>query len=120
MSSDSFPGCLLELEEHAPCIFRLFLLHGLPHTSFPVNAPPSILTNMAFQQSHLWREAATSICREHESPDDLCPLRQALRLLRCRADFDVIVTMGAGDVTMLGPEIIAALNSSAGAPGRPT
>ena len=95
MSSDSFPGCLLELEEHAPCIFRLFLLHGLPHTSFPVNAPPSILTNMAFQQSHLWREAATSICRAHESPDDLCPLRQALRLLRRRADFDVIVTMGA-------------------------
>ena len=33
---------------------------------------------------------------------------------------DVIVTMGAGDVTMLGPEIIAALNSSSGAPGRPT
>jgi UDP-N-acetylmuramate--alanine ligase len=33
---------------------------------------------------------------------------------------DVVVTMGAGDVTMLGPEIIAALNSAAGAPGHPT
>jgi UDP-N-acetylmuramate--alanine ligase len=32
---------------------------------------------------------------------------------------DVVVTMGAGDVTMLGPEIIAALNAAAGAPGRP-
>lgn len=50
---------------------------------------------MAFQQSHLWREATTTICRAHESPDDLFLLRQALRLLRRRADFDVIVTMGA-------------------------
>ena len=33
---------------------------------------------------------------------------------------DVVVTMGAGDVTMLGPEIIAALNAAAGAPGRST
>ena len=33
---------------------------------------------------------------------------------------DVVVTMGAGDVTVLGPEIIAALNATAGAPGRPT
>ena len=31
---------------------------------------------------------------------------------------DVVATMGAGDVTMLGPEIIAALNAAAGAPGR--
>ena len=31
---------------------------------------------------------------------------------------DVVVTMGAGDVTMLGPEIIAALNAAAGGPGR--
>ncbi len=31
---------------------------------------------------------------------------------------DVVVTMGAGDVTMLGPEIIAALNAANGAPGR--
>lgn len=54
-----------------------------------------MLTNMAFHQSRRWREATTSICRAHESPDDLCPLRQALRLLRRRADFDVIVTMGA-------------------------
>jgi UDP-N-acetylmuramate--alanine ligase len=30
---------------------------------------------------------------------------------------DVVVTMGAGDVTMLGPEIIAALNARAGEPG---
>jgi UDP-N-acetylmuramate--alanine ligase len=29
---------------------------------------------------------------------------------------DVVVTMGAGDVTMLGPEIIAALNSTGGRP----
>jgi UDP-N-acetylmuramate--alanine ligase len=32
---------------------------------------------------------------------------------------DVVVTMGAGDVTMLGPEIIAALNARAGEPGAP-
>jgi UDP-N-acetylmuramate--alanine ligase len=32
---------------------------------------------------------------------------------------DVVVTMGAGDVTMLGPEIIAALDSRAGEPGGP-
>ena len=32
---------------------------------------------------------------------------------------DVVVTLGAGDVTLLGPEIIAALNAAAGAPGRP-
>ena len=31
---------------------------------------------------------------------------------------DVVVTMGAGDVTLLGPEIIAALNDRAGHPGR--
>ncbi|MEI6253265.1 MAG: UDP-N-acetylmuramate--L-alanine ligase [Mycobacteriaceae bacterium] len=30
---------------------------------------------------------------------------------------DVVVTMGAGDVTMLGPEIIAALDAAAGGPG---
>ena len=30
---------------------------------------------------------------------------------------DVVVTMGAGDVTMLGPEIIAALNAGSGDPG---
>lgn len=60
-----------------------------------MNRTLSILTNMAFQQSHLWREATTTICRAHESPDDLYPLRQALRLLRRRADFDIVVTMGA-------------------------
>ena len=30
---------------------------------------------------------------------------------------DVVVTMGAGDVTMLGPEIIAAINARSGEPG---
>jgi UDP-N-acetylmuramate--alanine ligase len=30
---------------------------------------------------------------------------------------DVVITMGAGDVTMVGPEIIAALNARAGKPG---
>jgi UDP-N-acetylmuramate--alanine ligase len=30
---------------------------------------------------------------------------------------DVVVTMGAGDVTMLGPEIITVLNARAGEPG---
>ena len=30
---------------------------------------------------------------------------------------DVVVTMGAGDVTMLGPEILSALETSAGEPG---
>jgi len=33
---------------------------------------------------------------------------------------DVVVTMGAGDVTLLGPEIIAAVESAAGASGNPT
>ena len=29
---------------------------------------------------------------------------------------DVVVTMGAGDVTLLGPEIVAALNATGGRP----
>lgn len=49
---------------------------------------------MAFRQSRLWREATTTICRTHESPDALCPLRQAYRLLRRRPAFDAVVTMG--------------------------
>jgi glycosyltransferase involved in cell wall biosynthesis len=54
---------------------------------------PSILTNLAFHQSRTWREAVTTICREGESPDDLGAFRQALRLLRLRSRFDVVVTM---------------------------
>ena len=56
---------------------------------------PSILTNMAFHQSRTWREAVTSICAGEETPDDLCPWTQAVRLLRLRSRFDVVVTMGA-------------------------
>ena len=55
---------------------------------------PSILTNMAFRQSPAWTAAATSICRGAETPDDLPPLRQALRLFRLRRTFDAVVTMG--------------------------
>lgn len=55
---------------------------------------PTILTNMAFRQSRSWTAAATSICRGDETPDDLPPLRQALRLLRLRRQFDAVVTMG--------------------------
>ncbi len=50
---------------------------------------------MAFLQSRTWREAVATICREDESPDDLCPFQQAFRLLRRRKDFDVVVTLGA-------------------------
>ena len=55
---------------------------------------PSILTNMAFRQSRTWREATATICRENESPDDLCPVRQAFRLLKRRNQTDAVVTMG--------------------------
>jgi len=55
---------------------------------------PSILTNLAFHESRNWRESVTSICREQESPDDLCPLKQAFRLLKNRSQYDVVVTMG--------------------------
>ena len=55
---------------------------------------PSILTNMAFQQSQVWREATSTICRSDESPDQLGSWRQGLRLLRRRRRFDVVVTMG--------------------------
>lgn len=70
----------------SPC-FASFSTH--------VNPSPSILTNMAFRQSRVWSEAATSICREGETPDTLGPLRQAFRLLKHRPRFDVVVTMGA-------------------------
>jgi glycosyltransferase involved in cell wall biosynthesis len=59
-----------------------------------MNRMPTILTNMAFAQSRVWREAATTICRVGESPDDLGALRQAVRLLRLRRRFDAVVTMG--------------------------
>ena len=59
-----------------------------------MNEPPSILTNMAFHQSRLWRDSVESICRQGESPDDLGALRQAYRLLRRRPAFDAVVTMG--------------------------
>ncbi|HPC20076.1 MAG: glycosyltransferase family 4 protein [Kiritimatiellae bacterium] len=49
---------------------------------------------MAFWQSQVWRDATTSICRKEESPDELCPCRQAFRLWRLRPRFDVVVTMG--------------------------
>ena len=55
---------------------------------------PSILTNMAFRQSRTWAAATTSICRGDETPDDLPPLRQALRLFKLRREFDAVVTMG--------------------------
>jgi glycosyltransferase involved in cell wall biosynthesis len=55
---------------------------------------PSILTNMAFHESRTWRKSVTSICREQESPDDLCPLKQVYRLLKNRSHHDVVVTMG--------------------------
>lgn len=55
---------------------------------------PSILTNMAFRQSRQWLAATTTICRADESPDDLAPWRQAVRLLKRRARFDAVVTMG--------------------------
>ncbi len=71
-----FPGC--------------FLLHCSRH----MNRSPAILTNMAFRQSRTWTAATTSICRGDETPDDLCPVRQAFRLLKLRKKFDVVVTMG--------------------------
>ncbi len=59
-----------------------------------MNPPPAILTNLAFHQSAEWRESVTTICRGGESPDGLGAWRQAVRLLRNRPRFDVVVTMG--------------------------
>ena len=59
-----------------------------------MNQAPSILTNLAFHQSRVWREAVTTICRTDESPDDLCPVRQAFRLLKLRSRHDAVVTLG--------------------------
>jgi glycosyltransferase involved in cell wall biosynthesis len=56
---------------------------------------PTILTNMAFAQSPLWTQSTTSICRDGETPDELGSMRQALRLLRARRRYDIVVTMGA-------------------------
>lgn len=53
-----------------------------------------ILTNMAFFESAIWSAATTSICREGESPDALCPMRQVFRLVKQRRRFDAVVTMG--------------------------
>ena len=39
--------------------------------------------------------------------------RELQRMLKDLTPGDVVVTMGAGDVTMLGPEIIAALHAKA-------
>lgn len=58
-----------------------------------MNRNPAILTNLAFHESPTWREAVTTICQAGESPDNLGALRQALRLLRRRSRFDVVVTM---------------------------
>lgn len=49
---------------------------------------------MAFRQSRVWSEAVATICRGNETPDDLCPMRQAFRLLKLRSRFDAVVTMG--------------------------
>ena len=43
----------------------------------------------------------------------------AARVAAVAGDGDVVVTMGAGDVTMLGPEIIAALQDKADRAGEP-
>jgi len=59
-----------------------------------MNQKLSILTNLAFYQSQVWKNTVSTICREDESPDDLSPFRQACRLLKLRSQFDVVVTMG--------------------------
>lgn len=59
-----------------------------------VQESPSILTNQAFHQSPVWSRAVTSICRDSETPDDLNPFIQAVRLLKSRKQFDVVLTMG--------------------------
>ena len=63
---------------------------------------PSILTNMAFRQSRTWAAATTSICRGDETPDDLPPLRQALRLFKLRREFDAVVTDVTGSAYVTG------------------
>ncbi len=55
---------------------------------------PIIVTNLAFHQSQTWCNAVTTICREHESPDNLNPFVQAFRLLKGRTLSDAVVTMG--------------------------
>ena len=49
---------------------------------------------MAFRESRTWRETVATICADGETPDELCPLRQALRLLKRRRRFEAVVTMG--------------------------
>lgn len=59
-----------------------------------MNRVPTILTNLAFHQSRTWSAAVATICGKDESPDELGALRQLGRLLRLRARYDVVVTMG--------------------------
>ena len=59
-----------------------------------MNPDISILTNMAFNESRIWRDNVVTICRTGETPDNLPPLRQAFRLLKKRHCFDAVVTMG--------------------------
>jgi len=49
---------------------------------------------MAFRESRTWRETVATICADGETPDELCPWRQALRLLKRRRRFEAVVTMG--------------------------
>lgn len=61
------------------------------------NEYPTILTNMAFWQSPLWREKTESIHRldaEHAEPDATAPFMVALKLYMRRRNYDVVLTMG--------------------------
>jgi len=80
--------------ESPGAINRLVLPAGFGSSCGDVNAGPSILTNMAFRESRTWREAVVSICADGETPDELCPWRQALRLLKRRRRSEAVVTMG--------------------------
>jgi glycosyltransferase involved in cell wall biosynthesis len=53
-----------------------------------------VLTNQAFWQSRVWREATESICGEGESPDELGAWEQARRLWKARRGARAVVTMG--------------------------
>lgn len=80
--------------ESPGAINRLVLTAGFGSSFSDVNAAPSILTNMSFRESRTWREAVATVCADGETPDEMPPLRQALRLLKLRRKFDVVVTMG--------------------------
>ena len=49
---------------------------------------------MAFRESRTWCATVATICADGETPDELCPWRQALRLLKRRRRFEAVVTMG--------------------------